>query len=37
VGHLQGSVDIVDTEMVVIEWRERAGTPQFKDLHTLIK
>jgi hypothetical protein len=31
------SVDIVDTEMVVLEWLERAGTTQFKNLHALIK
>jgi hypothetical protein len=30
-------VDIVDTEMVVFEWLERAGTPEFKELHALIK
>jgi nicotinamidase-related amidase len=30
-------VDIVDTEMVVFEWLERAGTTQFKELHALIK
>ncbi|MGD9502881.1 MAG: isochorismatase family protein [Methyloceanibacter sp.] len=29
--------DIVDSEMVVFEWLERAGTPEFKELHALIK
>lgn len=30
-------VMIVSTEMVVFEWLERAGTPEFKDLSKLIK
>ena len=29
--------DIVDSEMVLFEWLERAGTPAFKELHALIK
>lgn len=29
--------DIVDSEMVLFEWLERAGTPEFKELHALIK
>jgi nicotinamidase-related amidase len=28
---------IVDSEMVMFEWLERAGTPEFKDLQQLIK
>ena len=31
------SVDIVDSEMVLFEWMERAGTPEFKALQALIK
>lgn len=29
--------DIVDSEMVMFEWLERAGTPEFKELQALIK
>ena len=29
--------DVVDSEMVLFEWLERAGTPEFKELQTLIK
>ncbi len=28
---------IVDTEMIIFEWLERAGTPEFKPLQALIK
>lgn len=28
---------IVNSEMVMFEWLEKAGTPEFKDLHPLIK
>jgi nicotinamidase-related amidase len=30
-------VDVVDSEMVLFEWLERAGTREFKELHALIK
>ncbi len=30
-------VDIVTTEMVIFEWLNRAGTPEFKELSALIK
>jgi nicotinamidase-related amidase len=30
-------VDVVDSEMVLFEWLERAGTPEFKELQALIK
>jgi nicotinamidase-related amidase len=30
-------VDVVDSEMVLFEWMERAGTPEFKQLQALIK
>ena len=30
-------VDVVDSEMVVFEWAERAGTDQFRELSRLIK
>lgn len=30
-------IDIVDTEMVVFEWLERAATPEFRELIPLIK
>ncbi|BAQ18031.1 isochorismatase [Methyloceanibacter caenitepidi] len=33
----KSSVDIVDSEMVLFEWMERAGTPEFKALQALIK
>lgn len=33
----KSNVDIVNTEMVLFEWMERAGTPEFKALHALIK
>ena len=29
--------DVVDSEMVLFEWLERAGTPEFKELQALIK
>lgn len=29
--------EIVDSEMVMFEWLEKAGTPEFKDLQMLIK
>ena len=34
---LNAGADIVDSEMVLFEWLERAGTPEFKELHPLIK
>ena len=34
---LKAGADIVDSEMVMFEWLERAGTPEFKELQTLIK
>jgi nicotinamidase-related amidase len=34
---LKSGVDVVDTEMVLFEWVERAGTPEFKELQALIK
>jgi nicotinamidase-related amidase len=34
---LKASVDVVDSEMVLFEWMERAGTPEFKELQALIK
>jgi nicotinamidase-related amidase len=33
----KASVDVVDSEMVLFEWMERAGTPEFKELQALIK
>lgn len=30
-------IDVVTTEMVVFEWLQRAGTPEFKELSALIK
>jgi nicotinamidase-related amidase len=33
----KAGVDVVDSEMVLFEWLERAGTPAFKDLQALIK
>lgn len=32
----KSSVDVVDSEMVLFEWMERAGTPEFKELQPLI-
>jgi nicotinamidase-related amidase len=29
--------EIVDTEMVLFEWLEKAGTPEFKELQALVK
>jgi nicotinamidase-related amidase len=34
---LKAGADIVDSEMVLFEWLERAGTPEFKELHALVK
>jgi nicotinamidase-related amidase len=34
---LKEGADIVDSEMVLFEWLERAGTPAFKELHALVK
>ena len=34
---LKEGADIVDSEMVLFEWLERAGTPEFKELQPLIK
>jgi nicotinamidase-related amidase len=33
----KAGADVVDSEMVLFEWLERAGTPEFKELQTLIK
>lgn len=33
----QRGAEILDTEMVMFEWLERAGTPEFKDLQATIK
>jgi len=33
----KSGVDIVDSEMVLFEWMERAGTPEFKQLQALVK
>jgi nicotinamidase-related amidase len=34
---LKAGTDIVDSEMVLFEWLERAGTREFKELHALVK
>jgi nicotinamidase-related amidase len=34
---MKSGVDVVDSEMVLFEWLERAGTPEFKELQALIK
>jgi isochorismate hydrolase len=34
---LRAGVDVVDSEMVLFEWLERAATPEFKELQALIK
>ena len=34
---MNAGVDVVDSEMVLFEWLERAGTPEFKDIQALIK
>jgi nicotinamidase-related amidase len=34
---LKAGADIVDSEMVMFEWLERSGTPEFKELQALIK
>jgi nicotinamidase-related amidase len=34
---MNAGVDVVDSEMVLFEWLERAGTREFKDLQALIK
>jgi nicotinamidase-related amidase len=34
---LKSGADVVDSEMVLFEWLERAGTQQFKELQALIK
>jgi nicotinamidase-related amidase len=34
---LKAGADVVDSEMVVFEWLERAGTPEFKELQGLVK
>ncbi len=33
----KSGVDIVDSEMVLFEWMESAGTPEFKELQALVK
>jgi nicotinamidase-related amidase len=33
----KAGVDIVDSEMVLFEWMGKAGTPEFKQLHALVK
>ena len=33
----RAGADVVDSEMVMFEWLERAGTPEFKELQALIK
>ena len=33
----KAGVDVVDSEMVLFEWMERAGTPEFKQLQALVK
>ena len=33
----KAGIDIVDSEMVLFEWMERAGTPEFKALQALVK
>lgn len=34
---VKSGVDVVDSEMVLFEWLERAGTPEFKEIQALIK
>ena len=34
---VKAGADIVDSEMVMFEWLERAGKPEFKELQALIK
>jgi hypothetical protein len=34
---MNAGVDVVDSEMVLFEWLERAGTREFKELQALIK
>ena len=34
---LKSGADVVDSEMVLFEWLERAGTREFKELHALVK
>jgi nicotinamidase-related amidase len=34
---MNAGVDVVDSEMVLFEWLERAGTHEFKELQALIK
>jgi nicotinamidase-related amidase len=34
---LKSGADVVDSEMVLFEWLERAGTQEFKELQALIK
>jgi isochorismate hydrolase len=34
---LRSGVDVVDSEMVVFEWLGKAGTPEFKELLSLVK
>ena len=33
----RSGVDVVDSEMVVFEWLGKAGTPEFKELLSLVK
>jgi nicotinamidase-related amidase len=34
---LKSGADVIDSEMVLFEWLERAGTPEFKEIQALIK
>ncbi|MGB2933005.1 MAG: hydrolase [Methyloceanibacter sp.] len=34
---LKAGADIVDSEMVLFEWMGKSGTPEFKELHALVK
>jgi isochorismate hydrolase len=33
----KSGAEIVDSEMVLFEWLGKAGTPEFKELHGLVK
>ena len=34
---LRSGVDVVDSDMVMFEWLGSAGTPEFKELQSLVK